>query len=167
MSQLGSELPPLDAFDIPHLGTSFPEISPSYFPPQSQSNFSTWAQPHPGLTTSQPSWQHSGHLPIPDLSLTNISNAETNYRPGPPLPPRHYCLQPNCNKAFNRRGDLTRHIITVHQRSASFLCHIHRCPRGIPGKGFARKERLVNHLTSKKHGMSKADAMYEAALRNA
>lgn len=145
---------------IPDLDLSIPETSPGYLLAPSQSNFSTWGQPHHGHTTSQPSWQPSGHVPIPDLSLTNNI-------PSPPLPPRHYCLQPNCNKAFNRRGDLTRHIITAHQRPASFLCHIHRCPRGIPGKGFARKDKLVNHLTSKKHGMSKADAMYEATLHNA
>jgi hypothetical protein len=79
---------------------------------------------------------------------------------------RHYCQQESCNKSFLRKGDLTRHTITAHQRPAVFVCHIHRCPRGIPGKGFARKDKLVDHLTSKKHGLNRDDAVYEATKNN-
>jgi hypothetical protein len=58
------------------------------------------------------------------------------------------------------------YITTTHERPASFHCHFDRCPRSILGKGFARKDKLVDHLVSKKHGMSKIDARYYASFVN-
>jgi uncharacterized Zn-finger protein len=101
------------------------------------------------------------------LYTLNISNAETVDLSGSSFRPRYDCPKPQCSKSYGRKGDLTRHITTSHERPASFVCHIYRCPRGIPGNGFARKDKLVDHLTSKKHGMSKVDAMYQATWHNA
>jgi hypothetical protein len=81
--------------------------------------------------------------------------------------PRNACPDPSCNKHYARTGDLTRHITTVHRRPANYLCHFKRCPRSIKGNGFARKDKLVDHLTSKKHGLNKDDAEYEATKNNA
>jgi hypothetical protein len=102
-------------------------------------------------------------MSIDDLYPPNISNAEITLL-GSSLRPRYSC--PQCNKPYRRRGDLTRHMTTTHERPASFHCHFDRCPRSILGKGFARKDKLVDHLMSKKHGMSKIDARYIASFAN-
>jgi hypothetical protein len=50
-----------------------------------------------------------------------------------------------------------------------FHCHIDRCPRSIQGRGFRRKDKLVDHLKSKKaphHGLSHKDAVFQAALHS-
>ncbi len=79
----------------------------------------------------------------------------------------HFCLYAGCQKVYSRKGDLSRHVKNAHEKPSCFMCHFHRCPRGIPGKGFARKDKLVGHLKSKKHGLSAKDAAYEATLHNA
>ena len=79
----------------------------------------------------------------------------------------HACPYEQCHKSYGRNGDLSRHIKNKHQQPSLFLCHFRRCPRGIPGMGFARKDKLVDHLKSKKHGLSANDAAYEATLQNA
>jgi hypothetical protein len=79
---------------------------------------------------------------------------------------RHRCSYANCPKSYSRRGELTRHIKNIHVAPSSFQCHIDRCPRGIDGRGFAQKDKLVNHLKSKKHKLSAKDAAYAAALHN-
>jgi uncharacterized Zn-finger protein len=81
--------------------------------------------------------------------------------------PPHACPHSGCSKYYARKGDLTRHIATVHQYPSGFLCHFRHCPRSIKGKGFARKDKLVDHLTSKMHGLNKDDARYEATKNNA
>lgn len=78
---------------------------------------------------------------------------------------RHHCWYANCPKSYSRYGDLTRHIKTTHEAPFSFQCHFDRCPRGINGQGFARKDKLVNHLKSK-HKLSAKDATYTVALHN-
>lgn len=79
---------------------------------------------------------------------------------------RHICPHRHCRNTYLNKGDLTRHITGVHESPCSFLCHIDRCPRGIPGQGFGRKDKLIDHLKSRKHGLSAKDAAYEAALHN-
>jgi uncharacterized C2H2 Zn-finger protein len=105
-------------------------------------------------------------MSVADLYPPNISNAETVSLLGSSFRPRYSCPQPRCNKSYRRKGELTRHIATAHERPASFHCHFDRCPRSILGKGFARKDKLVEHLVSKKHGMSKVDARYYASFAN-
>jgi hypothetical protein len=43
-----------------------------------------------------------------------------------------------------------------------------RCPRSIPGKGFASNDKLVDHLKSSKpgHRLSQRVAVYQVSLRN-
>jgi Zinc finger, C2H2 type len=118
---------------------------------------------------SAPMQPNAGHTPHQAFGLTN-SHEQPLDLPNPPghnplQGPRHTCGQ--CGKSYSRKGELTRHVATVHHRPRSFLCHLDRCPRGIYGKGFARKDKLVVHLVSKKHGLSKVDALYEANLYNA
>jgi len=79
---------------------------------------------------------------------------------------RHFCHYGDCFKSYARYGDLTRHIKTIHEAPSSYLCHFDRCPRSINGQGFARKDKLVDHLKSKKHRMSAEDAAYAVALHN-
>ena len=79
---------------------------------------------------------------------------------------RHFCHHANCTKSYARYGDLSRHIKTAHETPSGFLCHFDRCTRSIVGRGFARKDKLVDHLKSKKHKLSAEDAAYAAALHN-
>jgi hypothetical protein len=118
---------------------------------------------------SAPMQPNAGHTPHQAFGLTNSHEQPLDLpnpaRHNPLQGPRHTCGQ--CGKSYSRKGELTRHVATVHHRPRSFLCHLDRCPRGIYGKGFARKDKLVVHLVSKKHGLSKVDALYEANLYNA
>jgi hypothetical protein len=79
-----------------------------------------------------------------------------------------YLCQPVGSKHYARRGDLTRHIKNVHGAPSRFLCPIDKCPRSIPGAGFPRKDKLVDHLKSSRpgHSLSREDATYQASLRN-
>lgn len=79
--------------------------------------------------------------------------------------PRYACPYADSSNRYRRKGDLTRHIL-AHQPT-NLLCHFRHCPRSIKGKGFARKDKLVDHLMSKMHGLNKDDAWYEATKNNA
>jgi len=82
-------------------------------------------------------------------------------------PIRSYVCQYNgCQKRFVRPGDLNRHERYVHSNQRAFRCHFHRCTRGVPGCGFSRKDKLVDHLKSRYHGLSHDDARYEAGWHN-
>ena len=74
----------------------------------------------------------------------------------------HICHHPGCEKSYIRIGDLARHMWTVHDNPSRYLCHFRRCPRSIKGRGFGRKDKLVDHLKSRKHDLSHEDALYEA-----
>jgi hypothetical protein len=76
------------------------------------------------------------------------------------------CDWPGCEKRYIRTGDLERHMWNVHHNPSHFLCHFRRCPRSIKGRGFGRKDKLVDHLKSRKHDLSHEDAVYEAAKNN-
>jgi uncharacterized Zn-finger protein len=78
----------------------------------------------------------------------------------------YHCRYANCPNSYTRYGELTRHNKTIHEAPFRFQCHFDRCPRGINGQGFARKDKLVNHLKSKKHKLSAKDAAYAAAMHN-
>jgi hypothetical protein len=78
----------------------------------------------------------------------------------------HVCLWPGCEKKYIRAGDLERHMWSVHYASSHYLCHFRRCPRSIKGRGFGRKDKLVDHLKSRKHSLSHEDAVYEAAKKD-
>ena len=78
----------------------------------------------------------------------------------------HVCHLPGCKKSYIRIGDFERHMRTVHNNPAHYLCHFRRCPRSIKGRGFGRKDKLVDHLKSRKHDLSHEDALYEAAKHN-
>jgi hypothetical protein len=141
---------------------------------------------HPPLQdlsiTSQGLWSleatnHPELLPSDRDNLASITDFDFQVLQKPPITPqedseiqpsleKHYCQYGSCLKSFIRKGDLTRHAKTVHQRPARFVCHIDRCPRGIPGNGFTRKDKLVDHLISKKHGLNRGDAVYEVTKNN-
>jgi hypothetical protein len=78
----------------------------------------------------------------------------------------HVCHWPGCGKRYIRAGDLERHMWNVHHDPSHYLCHFRRCPRSIKGRGFGRKDKLVDHLKSRKHDLSHEDAVYEAAKHN-
>jgi hypothetical protein len=78
----------------------------------------------------------------------------------------HVCLWPGCEKRYIRAGDLERHEWNVHRDPSHYLCHFRRCPRSIIGRGFGRKDKLVDHLKSRKHDLSHEDATYEAGKHN-
>jgi hypothetical protein len=78
----------------------------------------------------------------------------------------HVCSYAGCGKSFRRKGDLTRHVNGAHCNKSSFLCPFDRCPRSITGNGFHRKDKLIDHLTTAKHGLSREDALYQATLRS-
>lgn len=75
------------------------------------------------------------------------------------------CNWPGCGKSYNW-SDYLRHKQTVHENPSRYLCHFRRCPRSIKGRGFGRKDKLVDHLKSRKHDLSHEDALYEAAKHN-
>lgn len=78
----------------------------------------------------------------------------------------HVCIAEGCNKSYVRNGDLSRHEKNVHEHPSAFRCHFHRCTRGISGRGFSRKDKFVDHLKSRYHGLSHKDARYEAEWHN-
>lgn len=75
---------------------------------------------------------------------------------------RHRCFHDECERAYKREGDLKRHIRYDHEAPSAYLCHFPRCPRGLTNHGFSRKDKLVDHLMSNKHGLAREDARYEA-----
>ena len=78
----------------------------------------------------------------------------------------HICPYDLRLKDYASKGDLTRHIRTVHEMAAHFHYRIDMCPRSIPGNGFPRKDKLVDHLKSKKRGLSHEQAGYQATLHD-
>jgi len=123
--------------------------------------------PHSDPLSSTNSFCPSSTVPLqPPLSaysLPPVSDIVENIGSNdlPDRNARHFC--PSCTTSFSRKTDLSRHFLNVHERPSRYLCHLHRCPRGIPGKGFARKDKLVDHL-KKKHALNSTDAAYEVAL---
>jgi len=124
----------------------------------------------PQYATSVPSTS-SPTITLGDLNLqphshsTNTTTtAVSDENPNQQCQARHPCQHISCTKTYSRKGDLTRHITTFHARPSGWHCHIDRCPRGIFGKGFPRKDKLVAHLMSKRHGLSKIEAQYQVAL---
>lgn len=47
----------------------------------------------------------------------------------------------HCERAFRERGNLNKHVMSVHQKQKSFSCHI--CP-----KSFAFKDGLLRHIST-------------------
>jgi hypothetical protein len=78
----------------------------------------------------------------------------------------YVCHWPGCEKSYVDLDYLVRHIRTVHHNPSRYLCHFRRCPRSIMGRGFGRKDKLVDHLKSRKHDLSHEEALYEAAKHN-
>ena len=76
------------------------------------------------------------------------------------------CPREGCSQSLAHYDDLLRHIKNAHDEPSRYLCHFHRCPRGIPGHGFPCMDKLVDHLKSRKHELSHEEARYEAALHN-
>jgi len=56
------------------------------------------------------------------------------------------CTYPQCTylKPFGKKCDLRRHIETVHEPSCNHICPVESCEVNI--KGFARKDKLLNHI---------------------
>lgn len=56
------------------------------------------------------------------------------------------CTYPQCTRTdpFGKQCDLRRHIETVHETSSNHICPVESCEANI--KGFARKDKLLNHI---------------------
>jgi hypothetical protein len=78
----------------------------------------------------------------------------------------YVCRRPGCEKSYSHSSEFGRHLRTVHHNPSHYLCHFRRCPRSIKGRGFGRKDKLVDHLKSRKHDLSHEEALYEAAKHN-
>jgi hypothetical protein len=52
------------------------------------------------------------------------------------------------------------------QSRSRFFCPFLCCPRSTPQYGFARKDKLVDHLRSNKHNLSHGEALYKATMHN-
>jgi len=101
------------------------------------------------------SWQPaSGHM-----STTPIAEAAE-------YPPAY--LQRDLIRHFASSHNHERCYNGVHskQSRSRFFCPFFRCPRSTPQYGFARKDKLVDHLRSKKHNLSHGEALYKATMHN-
>ena len=105
-------------------------------------------------TTPEPSQSETAHE-----DLIRRVPSSTVARP-------HVCWCDGCERRYVRFGDLQRHVQTVHCNPAYYLCHFRRCPRSIKGCGFLRRDKLVDHLKSRKHGLSHEEAVYKAKEHN-
>jgi hypothetical protein len=118
------------------------------------------AQASPGQTLYQ--WATASEPPQSQAAREVPSNTF-----GPTAIERGYvCDWPGCEKSYVFIDYLTRHIRTVHCDPSRYLCHFRRCPCSIKGRGFGRKDKLVDHLKSRKHDLSHEDALYEVAKHN-
>jgi hypothetical protein len=90
------------------------------------------------------------------------SSSISSDMPSPQEENRHRCFHDECEKTCKHEGDLARHIRNVHKAPSAYLCHFPLCPRGVTNHGFPRKDKLVDHLMSNKHGLARDDARYEA-----
>jgi hypothetical protein len=90
------------------------------------------------------------------------SSSISSDMPSPQKENRHHCFHSECEKTYKHEGDLARHIRNVHKAPSAYLCHFPLCPRGLTNHGFPRKDKLVDHLMSNKHGLARDDARYEA-----
>ncbi|KAL8799562.1 MAG: hypothetical protein Q9182_005801 [Xanthomendoza sp. 2 TL-2023] len=77
---------------------------------------------------------HNGKAPV----ATRDNTAEKNF----------VCDVPDCDKAFAKNGDLTRHLNSHKTGPRTYGCLAPRCPRkGM--KGFWRLDKLKDHLDRK------------------
>jgi hypothetical protein len=90
------------------------------------------------------------------------SSSISSDMPSPQKENRHRCFHDKCERTYKHEGDLARHIKNVHKAPSAYLCHFPLCPRGLINHGFPRKDKLVDHLMSNKHGLARDDARYEA-----
>ena len=149
--------PPLQHLSITSQGLwSFEATSHPRSPPSDRDNFASITDfEYPVLQELPITARKDGEIQ-PSLEKQTLERS-SNVTP-------HVCS--SCSKHYARKGDLTRHITTAHRRPASFLCHFRHCPRSIEGKGFHRRDKLVDHLMSTKHRLSKVEAVYEAKKSN-
>jgi hypothetical protein len=105
------------------------------------------------LPASNPEAGPSAQFRTPSLDLHTIHK-------------RHHCPHYRCFRHYARKGDLTRHIAAAHTAPSRFHCHLYHCPRSILGRGFPRKDKLIEHLMSNKHRLSHQDAVCQAVLHN-
>jgi hypothetical protein len=125
---------------------------------QEQAAASTRLPSHTGF--SEAMWQGAWLEPASShMSTTAIAEAIER--------PSAYHQQ-DCCKRFASSRDLKRHYngVPSKQSRSRFFCPFFRCPRSTPQYGFARKDKLVDHLKSKKHSLSHGDALYEATMHN-
>lgn len=56
------------------------------------------------------------------------------------------CTYPQCTytNPFGKQSDLRRHIATIHEAISNYICPVELCEANI--KGFARKDKLLNHI---------------------
>ena len=105
--------------------------------------------PLPSTYDVQNTLPSSGAL-LPEMQASSAS-ASPRYLPSNPRP--FTCTEQGCtsaNRSFRRKGDLERHMNTVHRRDALQMwdCWLPRCPRKESGPrgGFSRKDHLIEHV---------------------
>jgi hypothetical protein len=108
-------------------------------------------------------WVFQGHPHQPMLESSLSGQLPRQHWP---VAGTSYLCLLGCKRNFVRLGDYKRHWNTVHVNRSRFRCHFRRCPRSIKGHGFPRRDKLVDHLKSKKHDLSHKDAVHEAALHH-
>jgi hypothetical protein len=86
--------------------------------------------------------------------------------PAPEQPSAHH--QQDCSKRSAWSHNHERYQTSVHTRQSRsrFFCPYTHCPRSTLQYGFARKDKLVDHLRSKKHSLSHEDALFKATMHN-
>ena len=95
---------------------------------------------HPHTTATQ------GHLAV-DYTTPSQSAAPSNM-PLHPSADKHRCPYPSCDVSTNRQQDLERHMKKHETGVKDFDCPMRDCDRrGI--RGFARKDKLNDHLKAK------------------
>ena len=94
-----------------------------------------------GEAISAPSQQQQpgvGRADFEPVSPTRIHPAQVDI-------PRLNCA--SCERSFNQRGDLVRHMNTTHGNPGDFyLCPYSSCKRSQSDKGFPRKDNWRNHI---------------------
>ena len=93
------------------------------------------------LAAPAPAFSHSVGLPTTTPpAVASPATSSTGQR--------HYCPHPGCGASVKHVADLSRHMKKHQDGPKEYDCPIRDCPRqGL--RGFARKDKLNDHLKAK------------------
>jgi hypothetical protein len=158
-AQIEHTLPGLEDSPEVHPGRQYALPNPSFFQ-QCNSGLSVHNGVHPDdMSHSEAGFSSSSSSPASPTDNTNYChkcNPPRAFQKKHQLTthqrrhdPRFVCKQPQCDKRFQYRKDLTRHIQTVHdQDTKCFPCPNPSCQWSLNRghKGFKRPDTLRRHL---------------------